>query len=257
MDTTRREAQEANCSLCGELPDELLVRTGQDERFPAAFNKLTHVSGRFSSWGDSSVKYRCPDCGAKFVCEYETQFTGSGNNDEARIIRVQAKAPARELPAETPARHPVTSRSDDHAAYSAQREAEAEAAQARQAFSIMEKHFASAGAVMEHKGPPNDWPGFCSLFYRNTNEFLKRGQHTKLLMGLLAELVVFIKASSGAKSTDNLYELLKNYRHYGWLAPLLPDSARGIGGAMEARWEERRLEGEEEAERIRLGQMSY
>ena len=251
MDKTQREAQEANCPLCGEFPDELIVRTGRDESFPAAFKKLIRVSGEFTSWGDSSEDYRCPDCGAKFVCELHNSFTGSGVNDEAVIIRVSAKSPARDH---------VSSPSYDRAAAAAKREVEVDAAgaaHARQAFSIMEKHFASAGAVMKDTDPPKDWPGFCSLFYRNTNEFLKRGQHTKLLIGLLAELVDFIEASSREKFTHNLYELLKDYRHYSWLKPILPDSARSMVSVMEGMWEDKRLEGEELAEQIRLGQMSY
>ena len=144
MDTTQRAGQAANCPLCGELPDELIVRTGRDESFPAAFNKLVLVGGDdFTSWGDSSQDYRCPNCGAKFVCENHTSFTGSGINDDAWIIRVPPKAPARQQ---------VNSPSDDHAAAAAKRAAEVEAAQARQAFSIMEKHFASAGAVMKYVG---------------------------------------------------------------------------------------------------------
>lgn len=250
MDTTQREDQTANCPLCGELPDETVVRTGRDQPFPAAFNKLIHVSGEFTSWGDSLLDYRCPDCGAKFVCELHNSLTGSGVNDEAVIMRASVKA----------ARDQVSSPSEDPAAAAAAEAkwaAAAEAAHARQAFSIMEKHFASAGAVMKDTDPPKDWPGFCSLFYRNTNEFLKRGQHTKMLTGLLAELVDYIKKFSDGDFNNNMYELLRDYRHYGWLEPILPASARGMASVLEGMLEDKRLEGEELAEQIRLGQMSY
>jgi hypothetical protein len=251
MDTTQRAGQAANCPLCGELPDELIVRTGRDESFPDVFNKLILVGGDdFTSWGDSSQDYRCPNCGAKFVCENHTSFTGSGINDEAVIMRASVKA----------ARDQVSSPSDDRAAAAAaeaKRAAAVEAAHAQQAFSIMEKHFASAGAVMKDTDPPKDWPRFCALFYSNTNEFLKRGQHTKMLTGLLAELVDYIEKFSGGDFNNNMYELLSGYRHYGWLKPILPDSARGMASVLEGMWEEKRLEGEELAEQIRLGQMSY
>ena len=249
MDTTQREDQTANCPLCGELPDETVVRTGRDQPFPAAFNKLIHVSGEFTSWGDSLLDYRCPDCGAKFVCELHNSLTGSGVNDEAVIMRASVKA----------ARDQVSSPSEDPAAAAAEakRAAAVEAAHARQAFSIMEKHFASAGAVMKDTDPPKDWPGFCSLFYSNTNEFLKRGQHTKLLTGLLAELVHYIEKFSDGDFNNNMYELLRDYRHYGWLEPILPASARGMASVLEGMLEDKRLEGEELAEQIRLGQMSY
>ena len=248
MDTTQRAGQAAKCPLCGELPDETIVRTGRDQPFPAAFDKLIYVSGELPGFGISTQNYRCPHCDAKFVCEIDTAFTGSGVNDEARIMRASAKA----------ARDQVSSPSDDRAAAAeAKRAAAVEAERARHAFSIMEKHFASAGAVMKVTDPPKDWPGFCSLFYSNTNEFLKRGQHTKLLTGLLAELVDYIRKFSGGDFINNLYELLSGYRHYGWLKPILPDTARSMVSAMEGMWQEECLKGEELAEQIRLGQMSY
>ena len=254
MDTTQRAGQAANCPLCGELPDELIVRTGRDESFPAAFNKLVLAGGDdFTSWGDSSQDYRCPNCGAKFVCENHTSFTGSGINDESRIIRVPPKAPARQQVNSPSDAHAAAKRAAAAAAAAAKRAAEVEAAQARHAFSIMEKHFASAGAVMKYPDPPKDWSGFCGSFYLNTIEFVQRGSHTRLLAKLLAELVDYMQAFSGSNFTNNLYRLLIDFHHYSWLEPLLPDSARGRMDAME----EMRLEGEEEAERLRLGQMSY
>ena len=250
MDTTQREAQEAKCPLCGELPDQTVVRTGRDQPFPAAIDKLTHVSGEYTSVGNSTLNYRCPDCGAKFVCELYNASTGSGS-DEAVITRVPAKAPAKHLPAQAPVSHQARRPSHVYDAAAAKREAEA--AYARQAFSIMEKHFASAGAVMKHNDPPQDWSGFCSRFYLNTVEFVERGSHTRLLAGLLAELVDFMYASPGRKFTNDLYKLLGYFYHYSWLGPLLPDSARSRIGDLE----EMRAENEDEAERFRLGQMSY
>ena len=250
MDMTQREAQAAKCPLCGELPDETVVRTGRDQPFPAAFDKLIHVRGEYTSVGNSTLHYRCPDCGAEFVCEFYTAWTGSGSGDEAVITRASVKA----------ARDQVSRPSVDRAAAAAaeaKRAAAVEAAHARQAFGIMEKHFASAGAVLKDTDPPKDWPGFCSLFYSNTNEFLKRGQHTKMLKGLLAELVAHINKFSGGDFNNKMYELLRRYRHYGWLEAILPASERGMASVLEGMLEDKRLEGEELDEQIRLGQMSY
>ena len=124
MDTTQRAGQAADCPLCGELPDEVIVKTGRDQPFPAAFDKLIRVSGEFTSWGDSSLDYRCPDCGAKFVCELHNSFTGSGVNDEAVIMRASVKA----------ATDQASSPSDDRAAAAA---AEAERAAVEAAYARM------------------------------------------------------------------------------------------------------------------------
>ena len=106
---------------------------------------------------------------------------------------------------------------------------------------------------MQYTRTPKDWSGFCSLFYLNTIEFVERGSHTRLLAGLLAELVDYIKSFSGSNFTSNLYKLLGAFSLYSWLEPLLPDSARDKIGDLE----ELRSEYEDEAERFRLGQQSY
>ena len=95
MDTTQREIQSANCSLCGEIPDELIVKTGRDETFPAACYKLVPAGGEGTSQGMFSQDRRCPECGACFVWEEHRQMYGSGNNDEERLIRVSADASVR------------------------------------------------------------------------------------------------------------------------------------------------------------------
>ncbi|HEX6623128.1 MAG TPA: hypothetical protein VF064_05410, partial [Pyrinomonadaceae bacterium] len=239
-----REVRAADCPLCGELPDELIVRTGRDQRFPAAFNKLVPVGREYTGRATSSQDYRCPDCGADFVCEDYTQQTGSGINDEVWIIRA---------PAEAPVSHRAHGPSYDYDAAAAKLAAEAEAAYARQAFGIMEKHFAGAGVVMKHPDPPKDWSQFCSRFYLNTVEFAERGSHTRLMAGMLAELVDLMYASPGRKFINDLYRLLVDFRHYSWLEPLLPDAARSRIDDMV----EMRSDAEDEDERFRLGQMSY
>jgi hypothetical protein len=247
MDTTQREVQSANCSLCGEIPDELIVKTGRDETFPAACYELVPEGGRYSSQGMFSQYRRCPECNAYFVWEERPQMYGSGINDEQRLIRVSADAPAGN-------RSDGLSEQDGHASSSAQRAAEGEAKRARHAFSIMEKHFASAGVEMKHSDPPKDWAHFCSLFSRNVDELLEKGLlHEKLLRGLLAELIDFVRTFSDQDYTENLYKLLVDFRRDFWLAPLLPDSARYKISDLE----ELRSRYEDEDERFRLGQMSY
>jgi hypothetical protein len=188
---------------------------------------------------------RCPECGACFVWEEHPQMYGSGINDEERLIRVSADASVRN-------RSYGLSKQDDAAP--AQRPAEVEAKRARHAFSIMEKHFASAGVEMKHSAPPKDWSHFCSLFSRNADELLEKGLlHEKLLRGLLAELIDFVKTFSDQDYTENLYKLLVDFRRYSWLAPLLPDSARYKISDLE----ELRSQYEDDDEQFRLGQMSY
>jgi hypothetical protein len=250
MDTTQREVQSENCSLCGELPDELIVKTGQDQKFPPACYKLVPVGGKHTSQGSFSQDHRCPECGAYFVWEENPQMYGSGIADEERLIRVSADPLVRN-------RAYGLSRMEEDAA-AAQRAAEVGAKRARHAFSIMEKHFASAGVAMKHNDPPKDWSDFCSLFYRNTDELLKKGLlHEKLLRGMLAELVAFVRAFSSQDYTENLYKLLMDFRRYNWLAPLLPDSERYKVSDLEELHSQYKSQNEDYDEQLRLGQMSY
>jgi len=251
MDTTQREDQTAKCSLCGELPDELIVNTGRDERFPAACYKLVPVGGESTSQGMFSQTYRCPECGAYFDWEVCPQMYGSGINAEERLIRVLSDPAVRN-------RSYGPSRQEQEAA-DAKWAAQVDAAAARGAFRIMEKRFASAGVVMNHNGAPKDWSDFCSLCARNLIELLKKGfLHAKLLKALLAELVDFMEKSFGQDSDEKFYRLLGAFdARYTWLEPFLPESQRSTISIMEERLEEMRAENEDEAERFRQGQMSY
>ncbi len=151
---------------------------------------------------------------------------------------------------------------DAYASGSAKRAAEVEAARAQFAFSIMKRHFARAGVVMElndplalsvgYNDPPQDWSGFLTRFYLYIDDVLKRGGHAKLLTGLLAELVGFIRASC-IDFTVELYKLLSPFSHRSWLEPFLPDLARERISDLE----ELEAEAEDEAERFRLGQLGY
>ena len=96
MDTPspRPENQAEMCALCGELPDDLTVNTGRDERFPAAFDALTPVgipSPGQGQWVGSQFR-RCPNCGAFFDWGDAPQMYGSGNEDEERLVRLPATA---------------------------------------------------------------------------------------------------------------------------------------------------------------------
>lgn len=75
------------CSLCGELPDNLTVNTGREERFPAAFDELAIVGG----FATPELR-RCPECGTYFHWIDEPQFYGSGNCDEEKSIRLSTRA---------------------------------------------------------------------------------------------------------------------------------------------------------------------
>jgi hypothetical protein len=79
MDSTPPETQSEICPLCGELPDGLTVNTGREERFPAAFHKLTPVGSLSTSQGQlvGSQLHRCPDCGTYFDWGDYPQVYGS------------------------------------------------------------------------------------------------------------------------------------------------------------------------------------
>ena len=94
MDLTQSETQAENCSLCGEIPDDLTVNTGRGEDFPTAFYKLTPVGipcpGQ-GQWVGSQFR-RCPNCSTYFDWGDYPQVYGSGNCDEERLIRLSARA---------------------------------------------------------------------------------------------------------------------------------------------------------------------
>lgn len=93
MDLTQPEIQAESCPLCGELPDDLTVNTGREQRFPAAFDKLTPVgitSPGQGQWVGSQFR-RCPECGRYFDWGDYPQVYGSGNCDEERLIRLPAR----------------------------------------------------------------------------------------------------------------------------------------------------------------------
>lgn len=94
MNSMQPETQAENCSLCGELPDDLTVNTGREEYFPAAFSKLIPVGVPWpgqGQWVGSQLR-RCPNCGAFFVWGDYPQMYGSGNCDEERLSRFSARA---------------------------------------------------------------------------------------------------------------------------------------------------------------------
>jgi hypothetical protein len=86
MGPTQPETEAEPCSLCGGLPDDLLVNTGREEYFPDAFYQLTRLGGQMKE-----PFRRCPECGTFFHWIDLPQFYGSGNCDEERSIRLSAK----------------------------------------------------------------------------------------------------------------------------------------------------------------------
>jgi hypothetical protein len=311
MNVTPPEIQAENCSLCGELPDDLTVNTGREQKFPAAFYKLTPVGtprpGR-GQWVGSQL-HRCPDCGTYFDWGDYPQVYGSGNCDEERLIRLSPRAsrllnnlffPDPKVPPDsgdvgqyfealspdlllrglssqagtspnivtpfvphlmrllcesddTSVRNSIGSLLGDYVSDSWERAKEIETAQALHAFTILEKHFARADAVIKHDGLPTSWFSFSWLFYVNISEFLRQGSHSATLTELLAELVAFTQACSGKYFTDNLFELLERFDPpNSWLKPYLPAQALAkISELDETRWQR------QEDDRRRADEMYY
>lgn len=87
MDPTLLGTQGERCSLCGGLPDDLMVNTGREQRFPDAFYQLVPLG-----FSHNRPFRRCPECGTFFQWIDLPQMYGTGNCDEERSIRLSAKA---------------------------------------------------------------------------------------------------------------------------------------------------------------------
>ncbi len=278
MDTPspRPEDLAEKCALCGELPDDLTVNTGRGECFPAAFDRLTPVgipSPSQGQWVGSQFR-RCPACGAFFDWSDAPQRYGSGNEDEERLVRLQAtesrllntlfppdpRAPPdpgdvsayfQALPLDLLLRalssqvraapRIVTPFVPDMArllgvsedvgiarllgAYLAripERAEDIEAAQARYAQIILNKHLARAGLALRNDGLPANWPSFGALFRDTFAAFAEQGAPSPMMRKLLAELVEFIRAFSGNRPSDKLTELIgESSSLRAWLGPYL------------------------------------
>ena len=71
------------CPICSEIPDFLRANTGRDERLPDTVRAL-----RTLELGAREDLLRCATCGAVYVWEDDSSWTGSGNNDEERVTRI-------------------------------------------------------------------------------------------------------------------------------------------------------------------------
>jgi hypothetical protein len=71
------------CPICSEIPDFLRANTGRDERLPDSVRGL-----RSLELGTREDLLRCESCGALYVWEDDSSWTGSGNNDEERVSRI-------------------------------------------------------------------------------------------------------------------------------------------------------------------------
>jgi hypothetical protein len=79
-------AKSVYCSVCQPLGYDLVVNTGREEYFPSAFNRLVCMDGDFRS-----EFRRCPGCAIYFHWIDMSSWTGSGNNDEERLVRISIK----------------------------------------------------------------------------------------------------------------------------------------------------------------------
>lgn len=89
-----------SCSICTQIGDGATANTGRDEYFGPPVTLLKPI---FKSRDDDL--WQCPECGALFFWNEYIAFTGSGNNDEDTVTRLDEplQAALREL----------TQRSDD------------------------------------------------------------------------------------------------------------------------------------------------
>ncbi len=74
------------CSLCSSLPDDLTINTGRldrEEYFPGVFNKLIGMDSEY----DAELR-RCPYCATYFNWIDMSSWTGSGNSDYERLVRL-------------------------------------------------------------------------------------------------------------------------------------------------------------------------
>jgi len=231
---------DGKCALCGPMPDDVTVNVSRDDFF---FDPTYQLTRRvFGNTPETEFRH-CPRCGARFQWIDMPQYYGSGDHCEERFIRVSEDC------------YPVNSSSNDDCRDSPKPAAELEAVRAQHAFSILERHFANAGVVVKHSGPPERWSDFCRLFLLNVNELSIDGlRHAKLLTELLAEMVDYIQAFSGEKFTKNLYDMLICFdARCPWLEPFLPDSARVKISEMQ----EMKSRYEDEADRFALWLMSF
>ena len=72
------------CSICAQIPDHLVANTGRSEYLPSTTTPLVALD-----WDQDADLWRCPECGDfYFYTEYVAQ-TGSGNNDEDTLTRLE------------------------------------------------------------------------------------------------------------------------------------------------------------------------
>lgn len=72
-----------SCSTCGAIGGAISANTGREEYLPTYARALK----RHELGGREDLR-ECPTCGAFFVWEDDTAFTGSGVNDEERLTRI-------------------------------------------------------------------------------------------------------------------------------------------------------------------------
>jgi len=82
------------CEACSSIPSELWAQTGRGESLYPKIEQLVHLD-----LDNRNDLYVCPVCEAIFEWEDFTQLSGSGNNDEERVLRLgpEQAAVVREL----------------------------------------------------------------------------------------------------------------------------------------------------------------
>lgn len=73
------------CHLCSEIPNNLTVRVGLDERFPSAVERLQKIV----SHGTSNAFLKCPECGTFYYWENQPQYMGTGDLDDEELTRMK------------------------------------------------------------------------------------------------------------------------------------------------------------------------
>lgn len=101
-----------------------------------------------------------------------------------------------------------------------------EAAQARYAQIILNKHLARAGLAVRNDGLPGSWARFGVLFRAAVAGLAEQGAPSPEMKKLLAELAEFIRAFSANRTNDKLNELIgESSPLRAWLGPYLPTRA--------------------------------
>ena len=78
-----------SCSICTGIEVRTVARTGRDESLPPTTRWMKPLGLRHPSvWLSDEDLWHCPECGAFYLWENESSFTGSGINDTQTLTRL-------------------------------------------------------------------------------------------------------------------------------------------------------------------------